>query len=55
MAKQISFGEKDNKLIKRIEEYQKENDIKYFIEAVRQLCQCGLDGNVNVKINLRNK
>ena len=37
MAKQISFGESDKELLKKINNHQKENNIKSFVEAVRKL------------------
>ena len=55
MKKQISLGENDRELVEKISEYQKENGIKSFTEAVRRLCKCGLEGNVHVKIDLKNK
>ena len=53
MKKQITFTEKDNKLIEQIFAYQKENNVPYFIEAVRQLCKTALDYNLNIKIKLK--
>ena len=52
MKKQIVFNEKDKELIGKIKKYQEENDIKFFIDAVRQLCRNGLSHSVNVKIDL---
>ena len=43
MGKGISFGEKDKELIKKIEEFQKKNDLDYFIEAVRKPCEVALE------------
>ena len=39
MSKQIAFVARDTDLIRRIEEYQQENKLLYFVEAVRQLCE----------------
>lgn len=53
MDKHLVFKEIDKELVKQITAYQKENEIKSFIEAVRQLCRFGLTQSVNVKINLK--
>ena len=53
MGRKIEFRDNDKELIAEIEKYQKENNIKYFIEAVRQLCRNGLNQNVNVRINFK--
>ena len=53
MEKQIVFRNNDKELVEQIIAYQKEHEIKYFIEAVRQLCRQGLSQSVNVKINLK--
>ena len=45
MSKQIAFVARDTDLIRRIEEYQQENKLLYFVEAVRQLCEKGLKFN----------
>lgn len=45
MGRNITFGERDEKLIKKIEAYQKEKGIRYFVEAVRQLCEKALKFN----------
>lgn len=42
MGKQISFTDNDEELIKEIKKFQKAQDIKYFVEAVRILCKNGL-------------
>ena len=55
MKKQLVFNEHDKALIKKIEIYQKENNIKSFVETVRQLCRAGLSLNVSVKIDLNQK
>ena len=55
MGKKIEFRDSDKELIAEIESYQKENDIKYFVEAVRRLCRNGLGQNIQVKINLKTK
>ena len=52
MGKQIAFTNQDKDLIEKIQVYQKEQNIKSFVEAVRQLCRSGLSKNVNVKINV---
>ena len=52
MEKQITFRDHDKELIEKILDYQNEHNIKYFVEAVRQLCRQGLAQNVNVKINI---
>lgn len=40
---QINFGEKDNDLVARIKAFQEEKGIRYFVEAVRVLCNNALD------------
>ena len=35
MKKQVLFNDRDKELISKIETYQKKNDIKSFVEAVR--------------------
>lgn len=45
VSKQIAFVARDIDLIRRIEEYQQENKLLYFVEAVRQLCEKGLKFN----------
>lgn len=45
MSKQIAFVARDTDLIRQIEEYQQENKLLYFVEAVRQLCEKGLKFN----------
>ena len=45
MGKQIAFVARDADLIRRIEIYQKESKLPYFIEAVRQLREKGLKFN----------
>jgi len=45
VSKQIAFVARDADLIRRIEIYQQENKLPYFIEAVRQLCEKGLKFN----------
>jgi len=45
VGKQIAFVARDADLIRRIEIYQKESKLPYFIEAVRQLCEKGLKFN----------
>ncbi len=52
MGKKIEFRETDNDLIEAIKSYQEENNIKHFVEAVRQLCRIGLNQNVQIKIDL---
>ena len=55
MGKKIEFRDNDKELISKIEKYQKENNIKHFVEAVRQLCRNGLNQDINVKINLNTR
>lgn len=45
MSRSVTFGERDKELIKKIEAYQREKDIHYFVEAVRQLCEKALKFN----------
>lgn len=45
VGKQIAFVTRDADLIRRIEVYQRENKLPYFVEAVRQLCEKGLKFN----------
>ena len=52
MGKQITFNEHDKELILKIAQYQKEHEIKSFVETVRQLCRIGLSKSVNLKIDL---
>lgn len=42
MAKQMTFGDKDAELVKRIAEFQKAQELPTFIAAVRALCESGL-------------
>lgn len=53
MEKQITFRDTDKDLIQEILKYQKEHEIKYFVEAVRHLCRQGLTQSVNVKIDIK--
>ena len=53
MEKQITFRDKDKELIDQITAYQNDHEIKYFVEAVRQLCRQALSQSVNVRINLK--
>jgi len=55
MKKQVTFNDCDKELIEKIITYQKENDIKSFIESVRRLCRFGLSQSVSVKIDLQQK
>ena len=43
LKKTATFTEKDIELVKRIEKYQKDKKHKSFIDAVRELCETGLD------------
>ena len=43
MSKSITFTNKDEKLIKRITEFQNDKGISSFTEAVRVLCREALD------------
>ncbi len=43
MGKCISFSGKDEELVKKIMAFQKKNDLEHFIDAVRKLCEVGLD------------
>ena len=52
MEKQIKFNDHDIELISKIIQYQKEHEIKSFIETVRQLCRTGLTKSVNLKIDM---
>ena len=52
MEKQITFRDTDKDLIQKILLYQKEHEIKYFVETVRQLCRQALKQSVNVKIDI---
>jgi hypothetical protein len=49
MAKQVAFGEKDSELIRKIKIFQKKQKLPSFIEAVRILCEKGLQVNDLVK------
>lgn len=53
MPKQIAFNDNDKELIEKIILYQKEKNIKHFVEAVRQLCHAGLSKSVNVQIDVK--
>ena len=46
MTKQVTFGEKDSELIQKISDFQK---MQSFIEAVRVLCEKGLQINELIK------
>ena len=52
--KNITFRDSDKELIAEIVKYQKDNNIKYFIEAIRQLCRIGLSQSVNLRIKINN-
>lgn len=52
MNKTVTFTGGDEQLIKDIIAYQKEHNLKHFVDAVRHLCQSGLKKNINVNINL---
>ncbi len=41
-GKGITFGEKDKELIKKLEDFQKRNELEHFVDAVRKLCEVGL-------------
>ncbi len=43
MGKHITFIEKDEQLIKSIEEYQKAHGLAHFVDAVRKLCKDALE------------
>lgn len=44
MGKSITLTDnKDGKLIKKIEEFRKKNEITHFVDAVRRLCEVGLN------------
>lgn len=43
MKKQMSFADKDEILVKRIVEFQKRQNLDSFAEAVRILCESGLN------------
>lgn len=49
MSKKVSFGEKDSELIKKIEDFQKTQELPAFIEAVRALCKKGLQVSELIK------
>ena len=53
MTKRVTFGEKDLELVKKIEEFQKKQELPYFIEAVRILCKKGLDTNEFIKNQIK--
>ena len=42
MSKVVTFTDKDESLIRRIKNYQKEKKLSSFVEAVRQLCDTAL-------------
>lgn len=42
MGKTATFTDKDQDLIRRIQQYQKEKKLSSFIDAVRQLCNDAL-------------
>lgn len=42
MKKTATFSEKDKDLISKIQQYQKEKQFSFFIDAVRQLCSDAL-------------
>ena len=50
MTKQVTFGEKDSELIQKISDFQKMQKLPSFIEAVRVLCEKGLQLKVLNKI-----
>ena len=49
MTKQVTFGEKDSELIQKISDFQKMQKLPSFIEAVRVLCEKGLQINELIK------
>ena len=46
MGKGITFGKKDEKLIKKVENFQRKNDLEHFVDAVRKLCEIGLEFDI---------
>lgn len=42
MGRCITFCEKDKDLVRKIEDFQKRNELEHFIDAVRRLCDVGL-------------
>lgn len=38
MSKNVTLGEKDSELIKKIKDFQKAQELPSFVEAVRILC-----------------
>lgn len=49
MSKQITFREKDLELIRKITNFQENQKIPSFVEAVRILCEKGLQVSELVK------
>lgn len=49
MSKKVTFAEKDSELIKKIEDFQKAQELQAFVEAVRVLCKKGLQVSELVK------
>lgn len=49
MPRQVSFRPKDSELVKKIEEFQKIQELPSFIEAIRILCKNGLQANEFIK------
>ena len=49
MSKRVTFGEKDLELVQKIEEFQKNQELPSFVEAVRILCKKGLQTNEFIK------
>ena len=43
MEKIVKFTDQDEDLIAKIQEYQKEHGLPYFITAVRKLCKDALE------------
>jgi len=42
MSKSVTFSEKDEELIKQIQEYQMTNGLPSFVSSVRKLCHDAL-------------
>ena len=52
MSKKITFTDNDAELIAQIRQFQEEQELQSFVEAVRRLCKNGLSMS-NVVKNLR--
>lgn len=49
MTQMVRFIERDEELIKQIKEFQKAQNLRHFVDAVRVLCKNGLSMSDMIK------